>query len=502
MIVPLAHENLRGRRWPWVTIAIISLNTVIFLFTQSTMQREMTQIGQAELHILVLSARFPDAQMTPEAAEMVEAFKRQHPEAYQHLDSEFRPETADSTDPQAQTKDWSPEDVNTEMASLCAQLAQVRDNSISWKYAFHPVHPTLVSYVTATFLHGGWLHLIFNMWFLWLAGTVLEDAWGRIVYPIFYLLSGMLAFVVHAIVFPNSIVPVLGASGAIAGLMGAFLARFPKTRIRLGWLLFVYIFKFYVPAYVVLPLWLIIQLFWGALFASFRAEGGVAYWAHIGGFAFGALGAVLLRVTGIEHSVNEAIEAKVSWSADPRIVRATECLAENNAAGAIAALRELVTEQPESIEGWELLLKAQERKQDFTGQKETLAVLCRLHVMSGELPLAWNDYQAYSNLGGEKLPRGVWLELCRYLEREQSWERAASEYERLAQSNANERASVSALVSAARIRQTQLSQPDRAGKLFEAAAASVAPHADLDAVIQEGLKQCAAAMPRAGNYSA
>lgn len=502
MIIPLAHENLRGRRWPWVTIALIALNTIIFLFTQGTMDRELAQIGQVELHILVLSARFPDAQMTPEATEMVEAFKRQHPGAYKQLASGSRTEAFDAWDAHSLQKDWSPEDVNAEMANLCAQLTQVRDDSISWRYAFHPVHPSLVSYITASFLHGGWLHLIFNMWFLWLAGTVLEDAWGRIVYPIFYLLSGMLAFVVHAIVFPNSLVPVLGASGAIAGLMGAFLARFPKTRIRLGWLLFVYIFRFYVPAYVVLPLWLVIQVFWGALFASFRAEAGVAYWAHIGGFAFGALGAVLLRVTGIEHTVNEAIEAKVSWSADPRIVRATECLGENNAAGAIVALRELVAEQPESVEGWELLLTAQEKKQDFTGQKETLAVLCRLHVTSGELPLAWNDYQAYSNLGGEKLPRGVWLELCRYLEGEQSWDRAASEYERLAQSNPAERAGVSALVSAARIRQTRLSQPERAAKLFEEAAASRVPHADLDAAIQEGLEQCAAAVPRAGNYSA
>lgn len=501
MFIPLAHESLRGRRWPWVTIAIIALNTVVFLLTQGTIERDFKQISQAELHLLLFSARFPDASMTPEGAQTVEAFKLQHSEIYKRMADSRRTRAADAWDAETLSKDWTPEEANTEMAALCAQLVQVRDDSFAWKYAFHPVQPSLVSYLTATFLHGGWLHLIFNMWFLWLAGTVLEDAWGRIVYPIFYLLAGVLALVVHAIVFPNSLVPVLGASGAIAGLMGAFLARFPKTRIRMGWIFFfIRVVKFYVPAYVILPLWLVIQIFWGALFASVGAEGGVAYWAHIGGFAFGALAAVLLRVTGIEHTVNEAIEAKVTWTADPRIVRATECLEENNAAGAIVALRELVTDKPESVEGWELLLTAQQRREDFAGQKETLAVLCRLHVMAGELPLAWEEYRAYCNFGGEKLPRGVWMELCRYLEREKSWDLAATEYEKLAQNNAGERVSVSALVAAATIRQRELSQADRAQSLLMQAAASPVPHTDLDGAIQEGLRHCAALIPRAGNY--
>jgi len=500
MIIPLAHENLRGRRWPWVTIAIIALNTVIFLATHDRMDQELAQTAPVQLHVLLLAARFPDAQMTPETQQIVEAFKRQHPDVYQQMASPSRTEVVDTWDADLQIKEWSPADVDAEMANLSSELDRLHRNSISWNYAFHPFHPTLRSYVTANFLHGGWLHLIFNMWFLWLAGTVLEDVWGRVAYPIFYLACGFVALVIHAIVFPASLVPVLGASGAIAGLMGAFLARFPKTRIRLGWVLFFRIFKFFVPAYIILPLWLAIQVFWGALFASAHAEGGVAYWAHIGGFAFGALGAVLLKYIGIEHSLDQRIEAKVTWSADPRIVRATESLGENNPAGAIAALRELVKEQPESLEGWEMLLKAQEKRQDFAGQKETLETLCRLHITAGEMQSAWNDYEQLLSLGGDKLPRGVWLELCRFLEGAHNWDRAASEYERLAEKNPNERTAAMALVSAARIRLVNLSQPDRAEKLYCAAAASPAPHSDLDAAIQEGLNQCATAAPTAGAY--
>jgi membrane associated rhomboid family serine protease len=501
MIFPLAHENLRGRRWPWITIGIIALNTVIFLFTNGQMEQDMRETSQAELHILFLSAEYPDAKLSPQAADLVAAVKLQYPEEYRKLVAKFQDAAdqaaRDGNDPHR----LSASEADAEMAQVCAQFTAIQAHSISWKYAFHPVDPTPWSYVTSCFLHGGWLHLIFNMWFLWLAGTVLEDLWGRIVYPIFYLATGVLANAVHGVVFPHSLIPALGASGAIAGLMGAFLARYPKTKIRLGWLFFYRIIKFNVPAYVILPMWLGIQLFWGVLFRSFGAEGGIAYWAHIGGFGFGALGAVLLRTTGIEQTADKAIEAKVTWSADPRIVRATECLAENNPAGAIFALTELIKEKPDSMEAWELLLKARIRKQDAEGQKEALAALCRLRVAAGEIEAAWNDFLDYKNLGGTKLPRGVWLEICRYLEREQRWEAAAIEYESLAEANITERAGVSAQVSAARIYATHLYKFDQAEKLFKAAAASPAPHSDLDAAIQEGLKQCVSVAPKMGNYS-
>jgi membrane associated rhomboid family serine protease len=502
MIVPLAHENMRGRRLPWVTIAIIAINFVVFLATNGSMDRESQLNGQTQLHIILLSARFPDTSMTPDAKEIVWAFKRQHANVYKQLGQPGR-QPVDSWDAQLLARDWTQADADSEMARLDTDLQQARNGSIIWNYAFHPFHPTLKSYITAGFLHGGWLHIIFNMWFLWLAGTVLEDTWGRIVYPIFYLICGILGFAIHAIVFPGSLVPVVGASGAIAGLMGAFLARFPKTRIRLAWILFIKPIKFYVPAYIILPAWLLIQLFWGSLTAAAQSEAGVAYWAHVGGFAFGALGALVLKYTGIEHSLDQAIEAKVSWTADPRIVRATESLAENNPAGAIASLRQLVAEKPDSVEGWEMLLAAQQRRQDLAGQKETLEALCRLHAAAGEMESAWNDYVAFTGLGGRRIPRGVWLELCRHLEGKHDWEGAAAEYERLAENNPKERAGVSALIAAARIRLSNLNQPDRAAKLYRAAADSPAPHSDLDAAIQDGLKQSekSAPSPQPGSYS-
>jgi len=500
MMIPVAHENLRGRRWPWVTIVIIALNFVIFLATNGRIEKELHDAGRVQLHILLLSARYPDAQMTPDVSQMVGAFKREHAEIYKQLASPRRP--VDEWDSELQSGKPTDTDINAEMAGLCSKIEQFHNDSLAWNYAFHPYRPTLRSYVTASFLHGGWLHIIFNMWFLWLAGTVLEDAWGRVVYPIFYLVSGVFAFLVHAAVFPDSFVPVVGASGAIAGLMGGFLARFPKTKIKLMWIWAFGLVRAYklVPAYIILPLWLVIQVFWGALTASQGIEAGVAYWAHIGGFAFGMIGAVILSKTGLESAANKVIESKVSLAVDPRIARAAEAIGSDQPDAAIADLKQLVAEQPDSIEGQELLLKAQEKQKNYAGQKETLATLCRLYVASGENQTAWNYYEQFTNVGGEKLPRGLWMALCRWLESEKSWDRAVMEYQRVAEKNPTERASVQALVAAGRICITKLNRVADAEKLFQAAEASAVPHADQDATIQEGLKLCAAAAPKVGSY--
>jgi len=492
MFFPVSHENMKGRRLPWVTIGLIALNTVIFLLTNGTLEREDIQIHRVEADILVLSAQYPDVRMSPEAKDVVTAIEVEYPEEYRKLVKKYQDDADEALRAGRDPERLSALEADARMAQLCAQFKDMQDHSIAWNYEFHAVDPRPWSYITANFLHGGWLHLIFNMWFLWLAGPVLEDAWGRIVYPVFYLVAGVLAWAVHGVVFPHSLVPALGASGAIAGLMGAFLARFPKTKIRLG--LFYVVYRFNVAAYIILPMWLAVQVLYGVLSRSLNSTAGVAYWAHIGGFAFGALGALLLHYTGVEHSANQAIEAKVGWSADPRIVRATDSLGENNPAGAIYALRELVKEKPDSLDGWELLLTAQHQKQDAEGEKETLAALIRLKVASADAEGAWSNYVEFRNLGGEKLPRGVWLELCRHLECQKSWDIAAEEYERLAEANVGERAGVAALVAAARINLEHRFKPDRAEMLFKEAAESPAPHSDLDPAIQDGLKKCAASV--------
>lgn len=482
MLIPVTHENMRGRRWPYVTIAIILLNFLVFFGTHWKMEDERQNLVAVKVHILLMAATRPEVHMTPEVQDLVESFQRDNPKGFQQLKSQRQLE--DAWD--ARMRLMQPEQAQAEMNRLGQQLEELRRESIRERFAFTPSHPRAISYVTSMFLHGGWLHLIGNMWFLWLAGSILEDTWGRVIYPLFYLVAGVLAALAHGMMYPNSIVPAFGASGAVAGLMGAFLVRFPKTRIQMLWLIYFRLYKFRAPAYTLLPLWLAMELFSGVLFGQFS---GVAHWAHIGGFVFGAGIALALRVTGVEQAADKAVEAKVSWTADTRLVEATELLEKNETEPAIVKIRQHIGEKPESIEAHNLLLSAYWRKQDLQAHRDQLATLCRLHLNAREMDEALQRYEEFTNGGGEKLHKAVWMELCRFLESRQNWDRAAGEYEKLAQAYPNDRVAVSALVAAARIQHKQLNNHAEALRLYRAAEASPAPHLDLDAVIRAGLQE-------------
>ncbi|WP_299886218.1 rhomboid family intramembrane serine protease [uncultured Ruegeria sp.] len=143
------------------------------------------------------------------------------------------------------------------------------------------------TFVTSMFLHGGWMHLAGNMLFLWIFGDNLEDEMGHVLFLVFYLVAGIGAGLIHVITAPESVVPTIGASGAIAGVMGGYLLLFPKARVDILLILIVYFRVFTIPAFVMLGVWLGMQ-FLGSL-SSNPDEGGVAYWAHTGGFVVGLL---------------------------------------------------------------------------------------------------------------------------------------------------------------------------------------------------------------------
>jgi membrane associated rhomboid family serine protease len=142
--------------------------------------------------------------------------------------------------------------------------------------------------LTSMFLHGGWLHLIGNMWFLWLFGNNVEDSQGHLRYLVFYILCGLAAVAAQVVVNPSSPIPMVGASGAISGVMGAYILLYPKVRIHMLIFLGFFITTVVVPAYVMLGYWFLIQIL-GGLPTIGNEEGGVAFWAHVGGFVAGAI---------------------------------------------------------------------------------------------------------------------------------------------------------------------------------------------------------------------
>lgn len=140
--------------------------------------------------------------------------------------------------------------------------------------------------VTSMFLHGGWFHLVGNMWFLWVFGNNIEDSMGHARYLLFYLLCGALAAGAHIISDPGSGIPTVGASGAISGIMGGYMLLYPKVRVHTLIILIFYIRVIPLPAVAVLGFWFLLQLLSGASVGA-GGGGGVAFWAHVGGFAAG-----------------------------------------------------------------------------------------------------------------------------------------------------------------------------------------------------------------------
>ena len=142
--------------------------------------------------------------------------------------------------------------------------------------------------VTHMFLHGGWFHIIGNMWFLWVFGDNVEDVMGRIRFVFFYLLCGFAAAGAQMLSSPSSPVPMVGASGAISGVMGAYAVLYPQVGVHVLLFLGIFIQRVILPAWIMLGYWFLLQLV-GALPSVAGSGGGVAFWAHIGGFAAGII---------------------------------------------------------------------------------------------------------------------------------------------------------------------------------------------------------------------
>jgi membrane associated rhomboid family serine protease len=153
--------------------------------------------------------------------------------------------------------------------------------------------PSYITVLTSMFMHGGWLHLLGNMWFLWIFGNNIEDSMGHLKFVVFYLICGIGAAAAQIIVDPDAIIPMVGASGAISGVLGGYVILYPHARIHTIIPFGFYATRVQLPAYAMLGIWIVLQILGGVTAASQGAKGGVAFMAHVGGFVAGM---VLIKV--------------------------------------------------------------------------------------------------------------------------------------------------------------------------------------------------------------
>ena len=256
-MLPL-HDSQRRQRVPYITVGLIAANFIAFLFWQPTLRH------QQDAELAQQTFFWCHGQIPYELAHQV-------PLADSGAEGRVRI---------AQDYQVTP----GQAGSLQRYLQDQCPGKNIW-----------LSILSSMFLHSGWLHILGNMLFLWIFGDNVEDALGKVGYLIFYLVGGVAAGALQFVIGPNSTIPNVGASGAIAAVLGAYIVLYPRARI-VTLVFFFFITVIELPAVVVLGLWFVLQLFQGFSGLAANVNSGVAFFAHVGGFLFGVvIASVFLR---------------------------------------------------------------------------------------------------------------------------------------------------------------------------------------------------------------
>lgn len=380
MLIPVGQENAVVRRVPWVAYSVILANIFVaapVFLLEPARESAIREAGQRFEEQVV---EHPYLEVPPELMPLVP------PEVLGQL--------ADIRARATQAGRLPPLDIlekeQQELRDRGRALLRARD-ALPWmRWGFVPARPGILSAFTSMWVHVGWLHLVGNMLFFFATGPFLEDAYGRPLFAAFYVASGFVAVATHAVYSAGSLVPLVGASGAVAGIMGAFLVRLGASRIRF---LFLPIFplpffrvKLLLPAFVVLPFWFLGQ-HWLARQAS--GGSGVAYWAHVGGFAFGMVVAGIVRLARVEERfIAPSIEREVSLVQDPALERAVDARAAGDWAAARREIRSALARSPASLDAWREACEIALASGDARELERCAPRLLDLYGRAGEVSLA------------------------------------------------------------------------------------------------------------------
>jgi tetratricopeptide (TPR) repeat protein len=229
---------------------------------------------------------------------------------------------------------------------------------------------------------------------------------------------------------------------------------------------------------------------------------GVAHWAHVGGFVFGALAALAIQHSGLEHKANKAIEEQVGWNSEPEIEQASGMMEHGQLADALTILTNHVAAKPNSLDAWNMLRQIYTRQNNTQGFLDATVKTCGLHLRAHAVEAAFQDYADFVDSGGGHMPAATWLDLCKGAEEKQEYERSLSEYEQLAAAYPADRQALTAQLSAARLCLKRLNRPQEALALYLKAEASPIPHLDWEQHIQSGIKEAKAAISGANATAA
>ena len=361
MLLPVGHDLASVRRLPWVTFSIMAVCVLAWILTALSPDTSELPVGRAERTAVEFAIDHPYLQISSELKGATWLALRQ-----QERPASERPDPATLRREQL------------ELDRLTEAFRKLRDAHLFFRWGLVPARPHLAAFITHTFLHAGFLHLLGNMFFLYLVGPWVEDAWGRPLYAGFYLAAGAVAALTFIARHPTLDEPLIGASGAIAGVMGAFAVRFWSARITFFyWLFFLKIYTgtFTAPAWVMLALWWLRELAYSQglwAMAGIGDVGQVAFLAHVGGFAFGV--AVALSVRGLrveERLIEPALERTRVVHDASGVERALELARQgrpDEATASLVGLLEASPEDPDAALALWRVASATDRRAELAGR--------------------------------------------------------------------------------------------------------------------------------------
>ena len=306
MIIPISHESNKVRRLPWVSFFIMASCLLINILISVEIGKTAEELESTAKELVNYYIQHPYLKLDPETKKLL--FREKENEDVEKMLGVYRRR-------ESRKIHLFQDEEQQKLDQLSQKVKNTIDNVPYRKYGFIPAQKSFISLVTYMFIHGGWMHLIGNLLLLYLTGPFIEDVWGRPIFTAFYIIAGLFSGFMFSLYYPNSMGPLIGASGAIAGLMGAFLIRYWKTKIKFFFFFFIIHGTFKAPAWVMLPIWLALEIFSANAIDSVNAEGGgVAHWVHIWGFILGVVVAAGMKRFKIEEKyVHPKIEAQVHF---------------------------------------------------------------------------------------------------------------------------------------------------------------------------------------------
>jgi membrane associated rhomboid family serine protease len=434
LVIPIRQQDSTVRRLPWVSAALIALNVVVFLATSIGGSGLESAVRRQAKGVVDFVLERPYLSLHPAVAELFD------------LTPEDMEEARAEMDPRRVPRGEALEREQAELNRLCDSLLKALARLPTRRFGFVPAAPRAETLLTSMFVHAGLLHLLGNMLFLYLSGPFVEDVFGRTVFAVLYVLSGIAAAAAQAVSDPGSTVPMVGASGAVAGVMGAFLFRLSRARVELLVLPIPFLptlrFNVVLPAFVVLPLWAAEQ-YW---YAHTAPEAGVAWWAHLGGFLFGLAAALAIRLSGIETSwIHPGIEKRISVTQHGGLERALDARLSGDVVRARREIGLVLRDEPDSLDGWreslEIALAARDDAETGRSATRLLDLLARAGEEDLALELVGDD-----RLRERRAPARFWLSAAALMERQGDARAALDLYARAADASPDDVGALRALV--------------------------------------------------------